>query len=333
MNAAAELRLAMLGMVPGNGHPYSWSAIVNGYDPELMQSCPYPVIAQYLGKQNPDNVRIPGARVTHIWTDDPADAPRVAAASRIAHVVKRPEDVIGKVDAVVIATDDGNDHILRSRPFIEAGLPVFIDKPLASNMPDLRQFVTWQRGGKRLLSTSGLRYAPEIASLPMAELGDLRWITSFTCKSWERYGIHALEGIYPLMGPGFISVRSASKSGSDVVHLHHRNGVEVTLAAINDAYGSFAAMHIYGTKGHRAVTHTDTYTAFRRQLVTFIDFVRTGELPFPFDETIELMLIIIAGIRSREQNGAEVPLAQLRAELACNTTTQTHPTSTAGERR
>ena len=117
------------------------------------------------------------------------------------------------------------------------------------------------------------------------------------------------------MGHGFLSVRTASQGGSDVVQLHHRNGVEVTVAAIHDAYGSFGAMHVYGTKGHRSVAHTDTYTAFRRQLLAFIDFVRTGTPPFPFEETIELMLIIIAGMRSRENHGAEIPLADLHTEL------------------
>src|SRR6185312_11502917 len=124
-----ELRLAMIGMIEGNGHPYSWSAIVNGYDPKEMATCPYPVIAQYLGQQSLESVRIPGARVTHIWTDNPEEAPKVAAVSKIEQVVSRPEDVIGKVDAVIIATDDGDDHVRRAQPFIEAALPLFVDKP------------------------------------------------------------------------------------------------------------------------------------------------------------------------------------------------------------
>ena len=45
-----EIRLAMLGMIEGNGHPYSWSAIVNGYNPEEMAKCPFPVIPQYLAE-------------------------------------------------------------------------------------------------------------------------------------------------------------------------------------------------------------------------------------------------------------------------------------------
>jgi len=72
-----ELTLAMLGMVDGNGHPYSWSAIFNGYDPAGMARCPYPTIPDYLGKEPQDSVQIPGARVTHVWTDDPADAEQV----------------------------------------------------------------------------------------------------------------------------------------------------------------------------------------------------------------------------------------------------------------
>src|SRR3569623_516635 len=103
------LRLAMQGMIEGNGHPYSWSGIINGYDPVAMDRCPYAAIPAYMGRQPLESVRIPGARVTHVWTDDPADAPKVSAAALIANVVRHPEDVIGHVDAVIIATDDGND--------------------------------------------------------------------------------------------------------------------------------------------------------------------------------------------------------------------------------
>lgn len=303
-----ELKLAMLGMIEGNGHPYSWSAIVNGYDPAEMAKCPYAAIPVYLGKQPLESVRIPGARVTHVWTDNADEAPLVAKASLIANVVGKPEDVIGLVDAVVIATDDGNDHVRRARPFIEAGLPVFIDKPMATNIDDLRQFVKWQREGKVLLSTSGMRYAPEmkLSDAQRTHLGDLRWITSFTCKTWERYGIHALEAVYPLLGPGFISAQTQHQDGSDIVHLRHQSGAQITLAAIHDAYGSFGGVHLYGTKGDLSLKLTDTYSAFRAQLVAFIDMLRTGQPPFDFAQTVELMSIIIAGIQSREQNGAIV---------------------------
>ena len=317
MSEEKELRLAMLGMIEGNGHPYSWSAIVNGYDPVEMAKCPYPSIPNYLGGQPLASVRIPGARVTHIWTDDPADAPRVAKASLIEHVVAKPEDVIGQVDAVIISTDDGDDHMRRARPFIEAGLPVFVDKPLATNVADLDQFLCWHLEGKTILSTSGMRYAPEMRQITgrREQLGDLRWLTSFTCKTWERYGIHALEAVYPVIGPGFLSAQTNHQSGSDIVHLAHRSGVLVTLAAIHDAYGSFGAVHAYGTKGDLALKLTDTYSAFRAQLVAFIALLRTGTHPLPFSQTIELMAILIAGIRSRAEGGRAVMLREIYDQL------------------
>ncbi len=310
---SAELRLAMLGMIPGNGHPYSWSAIVNGYDPAAMADCPYPAIPAYLGAQPLEQVRIPGARVTHIWTDNPDEAPLVARASRIEHVVARPEDVLGEVDAVIIATDDGDDHVRRARPFVEAGLPVFVDKPLATNLADLRQFVRWQRQGAVLLSTSGMRYAPEmrLSEAQRGALGDLRWITSFTCKTWERYGIHALEAVEPLLGPGFVSAQTQALAGSDLVHLVHRSGVQVTLAAIHDAYGSFGAVHLYGTGGQLPLRLTDTYAAFRGQLLAWVDLLRAGQPPLPFAETVELMAALIAGRLSRERGGARVELSEV----------------------
>jgi len=316
MSDNSELRLAMLGMIEGNGHPYSWSAIVNGYRPELMAACPYPAIARYLGEQPLASVRIPAARVTHIWTDDPEDAPKVAAASRIEKVVGTPEEVIGKVDAVILATDDGNDHVRRAVPFIKAGLPMLVDKPLAINVPDLRQFVAWQASGHVILSASGMRYAPEIEAVKnrRGEIGEQRWFTSITSKTWERYGIHALEPVYVELGPGFLSAQTLSQPGSDVVHLSHRTGVQVTVAAIHDAYGSFGNIHVYGTKGQLALTLKDTYTAFRNQLIAFIDLLQTGTSPFPFEHTIELMCILIAGIRSREQKRV-VLVDEIRAEL------------------
>jgi predicted dehydrogenase len=311
-----EIRLAMLGMIAGNGHPYSWSGIVNGYDPVAMRRSPYPGISAYMDKQPLGEVRIPGARVTHLWTDDPADAPRVAEASRIEHVVARPEEVIGHVDAAIISTDDGTDHVRRARPFVEAGLPVFVDKPMATTIPELRQFLAWHREGKVILSTSGMRYSPEmrLTAEQRAHIGDLRWITAFTCKTWERYGIHALEAVAPLLGPGFLTAQTHSDTGGDIVQLTHRSGVRVTLGALHDAYGSFGAVHLYGTGGDLPLKMTDTYHAFRAQLVAFIEMLRTGTRPLPFEETVELMAVLIAGLRSRAER-QPVAIAEVLVEV------------------
>jgi predicted dehydrogenase len=307
----------MIGMIAGNGHPYSWSAIVNGFDPEVMPRCPYPVIREYLGARDPDTVRISGAAVTHVWTDDPSEAPTVAAFAGIPNIVRRPEDVIGEVDAVVIATDDGFDHVRRTRAFIEAGLPVFVDKPLALSVEDLAIFTKWHRDGAAVLSSSGLRYAPELdtclAALP--SLGELRWISGVTCCTWERYGIHILEPISRLLGAGFTSVRLETQPGLEIAHLEHRSGVQASIPVIADGGATFATLHVCGTAGQTNFRLVDTYTAFRRQMSALIEFVRTRQAPHPFSETIELMAVLIAGRRSRAEGCRRVTIQEVLSLL------------------
>lgn len=319
MPLSAPLRLAMLGMVDGNGHPYSWSAIFNGFDPAAMVECPYPVIPVYLGKEPVETMRIIGAQVTHVWTDDPADAPKVAKASLVPNVVANPEDVIGEVDAVIVATDKGHEHVTRCRPFVEAGLPIFVDKPLVDNAEDLQTFRDWIAGGARILSSSCMRYAKEFLPYRLSthNLGEIRFATITTPKTWERYGIHALEGIYPILGPGFLTVRNTGTIERNIVHLTHQCGADVVIAATADMYGAFGLLQLCGTAGHAFVPFQDSFYSFKAQLQAFTDYLRTGLLPFPFAETDEMMRIIIAGIQSREEGGKEIAVA----EVAAGTTT------------
>jgi len=303
-------------MVDGNGHPYSWSAIINGrYDAQVMADCGFPVIPQYLGAEPKENLGIPGVQVTHIWCDEKADATKVAKAAFIPNIVERPEDVIGAVDAVIIPTDRGGEHVDRARLFIEAGMPVFIDKPLCDRADHLRQFIAWQRQGKPIMSSSCMRYAKEFAEAKrrMAEVvGQPRLIVMTMCKSWERYGIHGLEGVYPLLEPGgWLSAANTGSQDANIVHARHASGVEVVLATISDMLGAFGKLNIYGTKGALAANYQDTFSSFKAQLVAFIDYLRSGRLPFPFTETVELMKIIIAGIQSREQSGRTVSLDEV----------------------
>lgn len=308
-----NIRLAMLGMVEGNGHPYSWSAIFNGYDPEEMSKCPYSAIPVYLNKEPKDTFRITGASVTHIWTDELSDADDIAKASLIPNIVKKPEDVIGKVDAVLIPTDIGSEHVKRCRPFLEIGIPVFVDKPLVDNKEDLKTFSTWVAEGKPIMSSSCMRYAKEFLPYRVSthELGDIRFASITTMKTWERYGIHALEGIYPILGPGFISCRNTGTKDRNIVHFKHNCEADVIVVATQDMSGAFGILQLCGTIGHAHAAFNDTFYAFKAQLESFIEFLRTGKYPFPFTETQELMKMVIAGIQSREENGREILLSEI----------------------
>ena len=305
---ADNIRLGMIGMTEGNGHPYSWSAILNGYDRARMTAeCPFPGIPGYLNLQPPGAFGIAGARVTHVYCDARSDAEHVAALSHVPHVVETPEALIGAVDAVLIATDIGGEHVRRARPFVEAGVALFIDKPLCDTTADLAQFQRWVADGAAILSSSSTRYAAEYTpyQAPGAPLGAWRFIAMPMAKKWETYGIHALEAVYSITGPGYVSVRNTGTAERNVVHLKHRCGADVVIACGKGlVYGG--AMTLCGAEGNTSVVTKDTFASFKAQLAAFIGYLRSGVRPYPFSQTEELMRLVIAGIESREQGGSEV---------------------------
>ena len=68
----------------------------------------------------------------------------------------------------------------------------------------------WIDEGKNFISSSAMRYCKEYEPYHLSthELGDLRYVNITMAKSWEKYGIHALETLYPITGPGFESIQN-----------------------------------------------------------------------------------------------------------------------------
>lgn len=219
--------------------------------------------------------------------------------------------MIGAVDAVIVATDKGHEHVARCRPFVEAGLPVFVDKPLCDNRADLALFSRWVAEGKAIISSSGMRYAKEFAPFHGAthEFGTLRTVFMTMAKKWETYGIHALESIYPIVGPGFVSVRNTGSFDRNVVHLKHRRGIDVVITTTADQIGGSGFLTLAGTAGGTTLRSQDTFAAFRAQLESYVGFLRSGTPPVPFAQTRELIQLVIAGIESRETGGTEILLS------------------------
>src|SRR4051794_29654591 len=110
MEARKEIRLGIIGLSEGNGHPYSWSAIFNGYRSGLMQQCPFPVIPAYLKKQSFPKDQIKNARVTHIWTQNRKMSEKIARATHIENISSRFDQMMGSVDAILLARDDAENH-------------------------------------------------------------------------------------------------------------------------------------------------------------------------------------------------------------------------------
>ncbi len=302
-------KLGIIGLSPGNGHPYSWAAIFNGYDKDKMADCPFPVIPEYLGKVGPATMGIQGAQVTHIWTQDRQVSEHVAGASLIENVVDNMTDLIGQVDAIILARDDGENHLKMAAPFIEEGLPIFIDKPLTDNAQDLREFVRYYEAGKPLMSCSSMRYADTIVEVK-GELGRILTANAITGKYWRTYGIHIIEAIYAVMGGGVESVQNVGAEGEEIVHLYWADGRHAVLQSFKNIE---PAMHwgFYGDKASKLVTEADAYSSFRNMLVAFVEMLKTGSSPIDWHDTVEMAKIVVAGTLSLQEDNRVVYLHEI----------------------
>lgn len=297
------LKLGLIGMSEGNGHPYSWAAICNGYSPEHMACCKFPSIPHYLANQTWPEARISGVEVTHIWTQDRVLSYSIAHAALIANVVDDPKEMIGQIDALLLARDDAEHHVGFARPFLEAGVPVYIDKPVALSMQALRRLYKHQCYEGQLFTCSALRYSRELvlSEADHRRIGNIKHIQAVTPNGWEKYSIHLIEPLLCLLGESTLPVRTTARAigerGSGLA-IDFAGGITADLAALGKMVASPIFIRVHGEANWCDLVFTDSFSAFKSALVDFIEGIqtRTCRSPYAFNERV--VSIIEAGLQT-----------------------------------
>jgi len=275
-----QLRLGIIGTSEGNGHPYSWSAIFNGYNPEVMKNCPFPVIPEYLSKHTFPDDAISDATVTHIWTQDKEISKNIAGASLIENIVENYQDMIGVVDAVLLARDDPENHETMSRPFLKAGVPIYIDKPLAGSVAEAKKIYSFQKYEGQIFTCSALGFAKEFdpKKINIGSLGKLHRVKATIMKDWQKYGVHIVEPVLKIIGEqGAVkNINATNDKNIRTVTVDWDSGLVTTFITTGDNQ-SRLEISLEGTTGSKTLLFEDTYTAFKNALEAFIISVRTQQ--------------------------------------------------------
>jgi len=293
-----KLKIGIIGISEGNGHPYSWSAIFNGYDEKYMKECSFPVIPEYLSKEEfPQNFLTNLGTVTHVWTQDNAKSKHIAAASKIMNVVNEPNDMIGSVDAVLLARDDAENHIKLAMPFIKAGVPIYIDKPLALTVEEAQLMLFSQIYENQIFTCSSLRYAQELilSDIEKENIGNIVYVEGSIVKKWETYGIHILEPIIaqlPKRGK-LLSVIPVKHEGIQIVIIKWENCL--ANLKVTGLIPSTLSISFFGEKGNIVKRFTDSFSSFKASLKHFVDVVHTRKSVISKEEILEIVEIIEKG--------------------------------------
>ena len=295
---SSHLKLGVIGLSPGNGHPYSWSAIFNGYDPVAMERCGFPVIPRYLEKQHFPQDTIVEAKVTHVWTQDVNLSTHIAKATHIENVVKNLRDFIGNVDAILLARDDAETHLEMARPFLEAGLPIYVDKPLALSILEAEQLIALQQYPGQLFSCSALRYAPEL-QLEVGQkekIGEIRSIQAFVPKDWDKYSVHVIEPLLKLIPSRGKIRRSSSWRTAERTSLlvEFSSGVDAQIHVCGKA-GAPLGFRVIGADDWCDLFFNDTFRAFRNALQDFVHGIVLRDVRTSSEHMLEVVELIELG--------------------------------------
>lgn len=289
-------KLGLIGASKGNGHPYSWAAICNGYEKDEMDQCGYPAIPEYLSKESFPEAQIKNAIVTHIWTQDKAMSNKIAKASRIENVVLSAEEMIGQIDGLLLARDDAENHYKLAANFIKAGIPVYIDKPIALSTDSLNQLYKLEQFEGQIFSCSALKYADEMAVDLNSEIGRVGHIIATVPNSWEKYAIHAIDPILSNIGDqGLIKNHyTLKKDGRTELTIEWETGLSCTILSLGTLKTPIEITY-YGDSGYKKTVFDDAFSAFKKAIEHFILCI-DGGIPSQKKELYDAVNIIEKGL-------------------------------------
>lgn len=294
-----KLNVGMIGFNEGNGHPFSFSAIINGYDKAAMKASGWDVIYNYLECCDQTEFCNFPAKVTHVWGQDKEMCQKLSEACFIDNICENYTDMLGCVDAVIIARDDYESHFELAIPFLEQSIPVFVDKPLSLDKDELVAFRPYLEKGL-LMSCSGFRYARELDAVrrDISQCQEIKHASTSVILSWEKYGIHMLEALFSITPFTVKSVLCLPSPKSEIYILKNSDGSQFVINVLGCAAKTFN-LNIWTEEKRYSVEIADNFSAFRRTLAHYFQMIETSASQIASQTTLNIMKVIMAGVKSR----------------------------------
>ena len=282
---------------------------------------------QLLNAPNPKPA-VAGVRVVAAYPggslDIPSSRERLAGYTEKLHkefgveIVGSIEELLSKVDVVLLESVDGRPHLAQARPVFKARKPVFIDKPVAGSLADaIAIFKLAEETGTPCFSSSSLRFSPGTAAKRHdPKLGDVLGCDTFGPCSLEEhhpdlfwYGVHGVESLYTVMGTGCRSVSRTQTDDTELVVGVWENGRVGTFRGMRKGPYKYGGT-VFGTKGQALL---GDYGGYEPLVVEIVKFFKTGKPPIAAEDTIEIFAFMEAADESKRQGGKPVTIESVMA--------------------
>ena len=108
------------------------------------------------------STRMTGMIMTHVWDMNKEAVEAFTRDYPGVEAVGNYWDMVGQVDGIILSDFDSCLHYKElTRPYLEAGVPIFINRPFALNLADAEQMIDLAREhGTPIMSGSSFEFAP-----------------------------------------------------------------------------------------------------------------------------------------------------------------------------
>jgi predicted dehydrogenase len=233
-------------------------------------------------------------------------------------IVDSIDALLAKVDVVLLTSVDGRPHLAQVTPVFKSGKRVFIDKPLAAGLDDVRRIVALSRESRTpFFSASSVRFHRDIPVLrENTSIGKIKEVQATYLlqplafhPDLYYYGIHGVEALYAAMGTGCTTLWRKMEGEVDVTTCRWKDGRIGTFRGLPKADPAQPLIRMTGDKGTAETKGAADNEGIVRAIA---EFFHTGRAPFDVAQTVEVFEFMTAAQVSKERGGAEVTLAELR---------------------
>jgi hypothetical protein len=231
-------------------------------------------------------------------------------------IVGSIDDLLKKVDVVLLESVDGRPHLEQVKPVFRAKKPVFIDKPVAGSLADAVEIYRLAKeSGTPCFSSSSLRFSKGIRAVRTdPKFGGVLGCDAYGPCSLEPhhpdlfwYGIHGVETLFTIMGPGCESVTRVETDNAEFVTGKWKDGRVGTFRGIRKGKSDYGAMVF----GKEAVGPSGGFTGYEPLVEEIRKFFDSGKAPVSAEETLEIYAFMEAADESKRQGGKPVTLASV----------------------
>jgi hypothetical protein len=280
---------------------------------------------------NAEDGGIAGLKVVAAYpggSDDlPASRDRVAEYTKVlkdsgVQIVESIDALLPLVDVVMLESVDGRKHLEQVRPVFAAGKPVFIDKPLSGSLADAVEiFRLAEQHQVPCFSSSSLRFVTDVVQSKRNPKFKkvLGCSVHSPCKLEPHhpdlfwYGVHGVEILFTMMGPGCESVSRTHTDGTDMVVGVWKDGRIGTYRGLREGKANYGMM-VYGGSDNGAVNiSVEIKTDYKPLVQEIAQFFATRKPPVSAAETLEIFTFMEAADESKRQGGTPVKLNDVLA--------------------